>query len=47
MSKERFGERQAEVAKATARLQEAVAVPESALVRDAGIQRFEVSFSWE
>ena len=44
MSKERFGERQAEVGKAAARLLEAVAVPENALVRDAVIQRFEFSF---
>lgn len=44
MSKERFIERQAEVRKATARLQEAVAQPESTIVRDAVIQRFEFSF---
>lgn len=44
MSKERFQERQAEVARATARLQEAAATPESDLVRDAVIQRFEFSF---
>ena len=44
MSKERFVERQAEVAHAAARLREAVAAPESSLVRDAVIQRFEFSF---
>jgi nucleotidyltransferase substrate binding protein (TIGR01987 family) len=44
MSKERFIERQAEVRNAVARLQEAVAQPESAIVRDAAIQRFEFSF---
>ena len=44
MSKERFIERQAEVRNAVARLQEAVAQPESAIVRDAVIQRFEFSF---
>jgi nucleotidyltransferase substrate binding protein (TIGR01987 family) len=44
MSKERFIERQAEVRKACARLQEAVAEPESAILRDAVIQRFEFSF---
>ena len=44
MSKERFIERQAEVRQAAARLREAVAEPESALVRDAVIQRFEFSF---
>lgn len=44
MSKERFGELQADVAKAVARLQEAVAVPADALIRDAVIQRFEFSF---
>jgi nucleotidyltransferase substrate binding protein (TIGR01987 family) len=44
MSEERFIERQAEIARAAARLQEAVAQPESAIVRDATIQRFEFSF---
>jgi nucleotidyltransferase substrate binding protein (TIGR01987 family) len=44
MSKERFIERQAEVRNATARLQEAVAQPESPIVRDAVLQRFEFSF---
>jgi nucleotidyltransferase substrate binding protein (TIGR01987 family) len=44
MSKERFIERQAEVRNAAARLQEAVAQPETAILRDAVIQRFEVSF---
>jgi len=44
MSRERFTERQAEVRKAVARLQEAVAQPDSSIVRDAVIQRFEFSF---
>jgi nucleotidyltransferase substrate binding protein (TIGR01987 family) len=44
MSKERFIERQAEVRQATARLLEAIAQPETDLVRDAAIQRFEFSF---
>ena len=44
MSKERFIERQAEVLNAAARLQEAVAQPETAILRDAVIQRFEFSF---
>jgi nucleotidyltransferase substrate binding protein (TIGR01987 family) len=44
MSKERFIERQAEVRNAAARLQEAVAQPETAILRDAVIQRFEFSF---
>jgi nucleotidyltransferase substrate binding protein (TIGR01987 family) len=44
MSKERFIERQAEVRNAAARLREAVAEPESSIVRDAVIQRFEFSF---
>lgn len=44
MSKERFIERQAEVRNAAARLHEAVVAPESAIVRDAVIQRFEFSF---
>jgi len=44
ISKERFIERQAEVRNAAARLQEAVAQPETAILRDAVIQRFEFSF---
>jgi len=44
MSQQRFIERQAEVARAAARLREAVEQPESALVRDATIQRFEFTF---
>jgi nucleotidyltransferase substrate binding protein (TIGR01987 family) len=44
MSKQRFIERQVEVAQAAARLLEAVAQPESAIVRDATIQRFEFTF---
>lgn len=44
MSKERFAERQAEVRNAAARLLEAAAQPESAILRDAVIQRFEFSF---
>ena len=44
MSKERFIERQAEVRNAAARFQEAVGQPESSIVRDAVIQRFEFSF---
>src|ERR1035437_707028 len=43
MSKDRFVERQAEVGNAAARLREAVAAPESSIVRDAVIQRFEFS----
>ena len=44
MSKERFTERQADVRDSAARLAEAVAQPESELVRDATIQRFEFTF---
>ena len=44
MSKERFAERQGEVRDSAARLAEAVAEPESELVRDATIQRFEFTF---
>jgi nucleotidyltransferase substrate binding protein (TIGR01987 family) len=44
MSRERFIERQAEVRQAVARLREAVAAPETGLVRDAVIQRFEFTF---
>src|SRR2546423_11806093 len=44
MSQERFAERQTEVKAATARLTEAVAQPETDLIRDAVIQRFEFTF---
>ena len=44
MSKERFLERQTELRNAVARLQEAVAEEETAIVRDAVIQRFEFTF---
>jgi len=44
MSQERFAERKAEFLKAARRLQEGAAQPESALVRDAVIQRFEFTF---
>ena len=44
MSKERFAERQTDVKDAAARLAEAVAQPETELVRDAAIQRFEFTF---
>jgi nucleotidyltransferase substrate binding protein (TIGR01987 family) len=44
MSKERFIERQTDVRDSAARLEEAVAQPESALIRDATIQRFEFTF---
>jgi len=44
MSKARFTERQLEVREAVARLAEAVALPESDLIRDAVIQRFEFTF---
>ena len=44
MSKERFTERQSEVRNALARLQEAVAQPETPILRDAVIQRFEFTF---
>ena len=44
MSKERFGERQADVRDSAARLAEAVAQPPSELIRDATIQRFEFTF---
>ena len=44
MSEERFRERQSEVDRATARLTEAVAAPDTPIVRDAVIQRFEFSF---
>jgi len=44
MSKERFTERQADVRESATRLAEAVAQPESELIRDATIQRFEFTF---
>ena len=44
MSKERFVERQAEVKNAAGRLTEAVAQPQTQIVRDAAIQRFEFTF---
>ncbi|MDH7503694.1 MAG: nucleotidyltransferase substrate binding protein [Verrucomicrobiota bacterium] len=44
MSKERFTERKIEVRNANARLQEAVAQPETPILRDAIIQRFEFTF---
>lgn len=44
MSKERFTERQADVRESASRLTEAVAQPESELIRDATIQRFEFTF---
>lgn len=44
MSKERFIERQADVRESAARLAEAAAQPESSLIRDATIQRFEFTF---
>jgi nucleotidyltransferase substrate binding protein (TIGR01987 family) len=44
MSKERFSERQTDVRERAARLAEAVAQPESELIRDATIQRFEFTF---
>jgi hypothetical protein len=44
MSKERFTERQKDVLESVARLREAIAQPESDLVRDATIQRFEFPF---
>jgi nucleotidyltransferase substrate binding protein (TIGR01987 family) len=44
MSKERFAERKSELQNAVKRLREAVAQPESDLVRDAVIQRFEFTF---
>jgi len=44
MSKERFLERQTDVRDSAARLAEAVAQPESDLIRDATIQRFEFTF---
>src|SRR5205814_10719830 len=44
MSKERFAERQGEVKSAAARLAEVVAQPDTEIVRDAAIQRFEFTF---
>lgn len=44
MSKERFIERQTDVRESAARLAEAIAQPESELIRDATIQRFEFTF---
>ena len=44
MSKERFAERQAAVLDCAARLAEVVAMPESDVIRDATIQRFEFTF---
>lgn len=44
MSKERFAERKSELQNAVKRLREAVGQPESDLVRDAVIQRFEFTF---
>jgi nucleotidyltransferase substrate binding protein (TIGR01987 family) len=44
MSKERFIERQTEARECAARLAEAVAQPETELIRDATIQRFEFTF---
>jgi len=44
MSQERFTERQADVRESANRLAEAVAQPESELIRDATIQRFEFTF---
>ena len=44
MSKERFAERKTELQNAVKRLREAVAQPESDLIRDAVIQRFEFTF---
>ena len=44
MSKERFIERQTDVRESAARLAEVVAQPESGIIRDATIQRFEFTF---
>ena len=44
MRKERFFERQTAVYNAAARLNEVAALPESDIVRDAAIQRFEFTF---
>lgn len=44
MSQERFIERQADARDSSARLREALAQPDSDLIRDATIQRFEFTF---
>jgi nucleotidyltransferase substrate binding protein (TIGR01987 family) len=44
MGRERFSERQAAVLNAAARLVEVAALPETDIVRDAAIQRFEFTF---
>jgi len=44
MSRERFDERKAKVRANATRLAEVVALPESEVVRDATIQRFEFTF---
>ena len=44
MSAERFEERKAELQDAVSRLEESIAEPESDLIRDSVIQRFEFSF---
>lgn len=44
MSKERFVERQSDTQESVARLAQAVAEPETDLIRDATIQRFEFTF---
>jgi nucleotidyltransferase substrate binding protein (TIGR01987 family) len=44
MSRERFTERQVELTRAAARLAEAVREPETPIVRDAVIKRFEFTF---
>ena len=44
MGKERFSERQSAVLNAAARLDEIAALPETDIVRDAAIQRFEFTF---
>lgn len=46
MVKERFSERQAAVLNAAARLAELAALPETDIVRDAAIQRFEFTFEY-
>jgi Nucleotidyltransferase substrate binding protein like len=44
MGKERFSERQTAVFNAAARLEEVAALPQTDIVRDAAIQRFEFTF---
>lgn len=44
MSRERFEQHRAQFGRALARLREALAEPETAIVRDAVIQRFEFTF---